>query len=63
VSVRATLYYQAIPPYFLDMRFRAAPNGPATRRLYALASHLDTNDTAVKGWKLRVGSASAALAQ
>jgi hypothetical protein len=63
VSVRATLYYQAIPPYFLDMRFREAPNGPATRRLYALASYLDTTDTAVKGWKLRIGSASAAAVQ
>ena len=40
-TVQATLYYQATPPYYLNDRFRAAPNGAATQRLYYLASHVE----------------------
>ena len=32
LTVRATLYYQALPPYYLMNLFRTAPDGPATRR-------------------------------
>src|SRR6056297_119750 len=61
VTVTATLYSQAIPPYFLKQRFETAPNGPATQRLYYLASRLKTEGTAIENWKLATGSASAAL--
>ena len=40
LTVTATLYYQSIPPYYLNDRFRQAPNGPATQRLYYLTSNL-----------------------
>jgi hypothetical protein len=53
-TVRATLYYQATPPYYLDQRFRAAPDGEATRRLYYLASNLRLADTPTESWKLRI---------
>ena len=56
--VRASLYSQAIPPYWLKQRFDAVkdvkdPNKTrATRRLYYMASHLDLNDTQMEDWKL-----------
>ena len=52
LSARATMYYQAIPPYYLHQRFTTAPGGDATRRLYYLASHLKTQGTAIEDWKL-----------
>ncbi|MEM7211112.1 MAG: hypothetical protein AAF479_04320 [Pseudomonadota bacterium] len=58
VSVTATLMYQAIPPYYLKQRFETAPNGPATQRLYYLASRLKTEGTLIEGWKIRINSAS-----
>jgi hypothetical protein len=54
LSVQATLYYQSIPPYYLAMRFNEAPDGPATKRLYYLASTLKVEGTAIADWKLRV---------
>jgi mono/diheme cytochrome c family protein len=56
VTVQATLYYQSIPPSYLDMRFKTAPQGEATRRLYYLASNLDLEGTPIAGWKLRLVS-------
>lgn len=61
VTVTATLYSQAIPPYFLKQRFELAPEGPATQRLYYLASRLETKGTLIENWKLKTASASAAL--
>jgi hypothetical protein len=58
LSVRATLSYQAIPPSYLEARFRTAPNGPATRRLMYLTSRLRTLGTAIEGWKLPIATAS-----
>lgn len=58
VSVRATLYYQSIPPYWLRQRFEAAPHMPATQRLYYIASHLNLDGTLLEDWKLRLASAS-----
>ena len=49
VAVTATMYYQSIPPYFLAQRFKLAPKGEATRRLYYLASHLVTEGHAHRG--------------
>ena len=57
LSVQATLFYQSIPPAYLNMRFQTAPNGEATRRLYFLTSNLQTAGTLIEDWKLRVVSA------
>ncbi|MEM9524087.1 MAG: hypothetical protein AAF982_08855, partial [Pseudomonadota bacterium] len=54
VTVSATLYSQAIPPYYLKQRFETAPNGPATQRLYYLASRLKTEGTLIENWKLKI---------
>ena len=58
LQVRATLYYQAIPPYYLRNLFEAAPDGPATRRLHYLCSHVDLKGTPIEGWKLKITSAA-----
>jgi hypothetical protein len=59
VTVQATLYYQSIPPYYLNDRFKAAPSGAATQRLYFLASHLKLDGTAAEDWKMKIASARA----
>ncbi|HSS19004.1 MAG TPA: cytochrome P460 family protein [Pyrinomonadaceae bacterium] len=61
LTVTATLYYQSIPPYFLNDRFRQAPNQPATQRLYYLTSNLQTKGTAVENWKFLIATASQAV--
>jgi len=58
ITVTATLYYQSIPPYFLNDRFTQAPTGPATRRLYYLTSNLQTKGTSIEDWKFRIATAS-----
>ncbi|MEQ9262494.1 MAG: cytochrome P460 family protein [Owenweeksia sp.] len=55
-KVVATLYYQSIPPYYLQQRFETA-KGEDGKRLYYLASHLNTKGTPVENWKLATGSA------
>ena len=59
VAVKATMYYQSIPPFFLHQRFKLAPDGEATKRLYYMASRLDTKTkgTPIENWKLRLVSA------
>jgi hypothetical protein len=57
-TIRATLYYQSIPPYFLQDRFCVAPDGPDTQRLYFLAGHLNLDGTAAEGWKLKIAQSS-----
>ncbi|MCG8450365.1 MAG: cytochrome P460 family protein [Pirellulales bacterium] len=59
LMVRATLYYQAIPPYFLQSLFETAPHGPATQRLHYICSNIDLTGTPIEGWKLPVISATA----
>lgn len=61
LQVRATLYYQAMPPYFLQALFTTAPDGPATQRLHFMLSHFNHEESAVKNWKLPVTSAQAAV--
>ena len=56
LSVRATLYSQAIPPYWLKQRFSTAPEGQATQRLYYMASRLDLRHTPMADWKLKLVS-------
>jgi hypothetical protein len=58
LQVRATLYYQAIPPYYLRNLFETAPDGPATRRLHYLCSNLNLDGTPVENWKLRIASSA-----
>ncbi|GAB6039573.1 hypothetical protein [Endothiovibrio diazotrophicus] len=52
-SVRATLSYQAIPPFFLQDRMCTAV-GNDTNRLAYLASRLNLDDTLAKDWALKV---------
>ncbi len=56
LRVCATLYYQALPPYFLQNLFEGAPDGPAIRRLHNLCSRVDLKGTAIERWKLRIAS-------
>jgi hypothetical protein len=61
LMVKATLYYQAIPPYFLKNLFETAPERPATQRLHYICSNIDLRGTPIEGWKLPVVSASASV--
>jgi hypothetical protein len=58
VAVKATMYYQSIPPYYLQQRFRTAPDGEATKRLYYMTSRLATEGTFIENWKLPLVSAT-----
>lgn len=58
VSVRASLYYQNIPPYYLQQRFTIG-KGEATRRLYYIASNLNLNGSPMENWKILITSANA----
>ncbi|HEY3039652.1 MAG TPA: cytochrome P460 family protein [Pyrinomonadaceae bacterium] len=58
LTVKATLYYQSIPPYYLNDRFRQAPNEPATQRLYYLTSNLQTKGTPIENWKFEIATQS-----
>ena len=51
VTVRVTLNYQSIPPYYLKQRFTVG-QGPETQRLAYLTSHLTLEGSPVTGWKL-----------
>jgi hypothetical protein len=59
-SVVATLYYQAIPPYYLQQRFATAQDRDG-KRLYYLTSHLNLQGTNIENWKLLVQSTSVRL--
>jgi hypothetical protein len=61
LTVKATLYYQAMPPYFLKSLFETAPDGPATQRLHYIASNIDLRGTPIENWKLMVATAEAAV--
>lgn len=50
--VRAALWYQSIPPYYLEQRFRT--KGDDTRRLAFLASRLRVDGTPIDDWKLLI---------
>jgi hypothetical protein len=62
LSVRATLYYQSIPPYYLTQRFETAPNAPGTQRLFYLTSRLRTEGTPIEHWKLLITSSTVQVA-
>ena len=63
--VQATLFYQSIPPFYLQQRFQDAAQGPANQddiqRLYYMTSLLNLDDAkseagqpVLKGWKLEI---------
>jgi hypothetical protein len=62
LTVKATLYYQSIPPYYLTQRFEQAPHAPGTQRLFYLTSRMNTAGTPIEGWKLLVASTPATTA-
>lgn len=55
-GVRVTLYYQAIPPFYLQDRFCTTPDRPDTSRLFFVAGHTNLDGTRAEGWKLQVVS-------
>jgi hypothetical protein len=57
-SVRATLYYQSAPPFYLQDRF-CTSRSPDTERLLYMVGHLDLDGSAAEGWKLRVATTGA----
>jgi hypothetical protein len=60
VSIRASLYYQNIPPYYLEQRFTIG-KGEATKRLYYIASNLNLNGTPMENWKILIGRGEAGV--
>jgi hypothetical protein len=62
LTVKATLYYQAIPPYYLMQRFEQAPTADGTRRLYYLTANLKVKGTPIENWKLYIASDYAPVA-
>jgi hypothetical protein len=60
VKVSAKLYYQTIPPYYLNQRFEQAGNMDATQRLFHIVLNFDTTQTyglaqpPLANWKLLV---------
>jgi len=58
LTLKAAIYHQSIPPYYLKMRFDQAPDYPATKRLYYLASNLKTSGTPMENWKVKIVSSS-----
>jgi hypothetical protein len=54
-KVSATLYYQAIPPFFLQDRFCTAKGTDANRLRY-VTSQLNLTRTRAEGWKLNMVS-------
>ena len=60
-QVADVLYYQSIPPYYLQQRFTTA-SGPNTQRLHYLTSHLNVDGTHIENWKLAVSGDSQAVA-
>ena len=61
VVVRASMYYQSIPPYFLKSLFDHAPNGKATRRLHYMISNAKVEGTEIEDWKLFINSVESKL--
>lgn len=62
VVVRATLWYQSIPPFYLKDRFTIG-TGPATKRLYFIASNLELPGTELESWKIKLAEAEGTIGQ
>lgn len=72
ITVTASIYYQTIPPYYLQQRFAGAPQGVFTQSLRYYVDQLDTNkiyedwklllnEAPIKDWKLRITSTTRTL--
>ncbi len=59
LTVKVTMYNQSIPPFWLHERFKTAPDGDATKRLYYMTSHLNLKGTYMEDWKLPLVSVEA----
>jgi hypothetical protein len=55
--VRATLFYQTVPPYYLRQRSLDA-TGVDTNRLRFFARNLKVKGTPIDGWRLLIATAS-----
>ncbi len=61
--VRATLYYQSIPPYYLQQRATEG-QGPDTERLVSFARKLDVNRyQEIRDWKLEIATSGPIIIQ
>lgn len=69
ITVTATLYYQTIPPYYLEQRYNGAPMGTVTKSLKYYVENLNVNrvdpdwklllnEAPVKDWKLMIATRS-----
>jgi len=56
-SVLATLYYQSVPPYYLQDRLCTSASDD-TKRLYYLVGKLGLPEEPLKGWKLKIGQST-----
>jgi hypothetical protein len=60
LKIAAKLYYQSVPPYFLNQRFEQSGDMPATQRLFYIVTNFDTTQTygldapPLENWKLLV---------
>lgn len=54
-SVRATLFYQTIPPYFLRQRSETG-HGPDAQRLVQFVQQLNVAGTPVANWRLQIAT-------
>ncbi len=54
LNVSATLYYQSLPPYYLQQRFEQFDK-PDTQRLYYFVTRLDLKNSGIEDWKLVIG--------
>lgn len=63
LTVQATLYSQSYQPFWLQRRFELAGDTPAGRRLYYLASRLQTAGTVIANWKLALVRTSKAVGE
>ena len=57
-SIRATLYYQAAPPFYLQDRLCTA-KGRDTERLLYMVGHLDLDGSKAEGWKFEIATTGA----
>ena len=60
-TVRATIFYQSIPPYYIQDRLQY--DTPEIQRLYYMVSHLNTEDTAVDGWVVKLVESELTVAE
>ena len=58
--VRATLYYQTIPPYYLRQRSEDA-HGPDTKRLVDFVRRLKVEGTPIESWRLPIATVTQLL--